>query len=202
MPEPFVPRPRGSRALGTRFYLEKKESIVGYNFLRHNSFPSPIFRGCLYGRRTGRLPRRDVFHPGSRLEFPFIWEAGRDVIWDVNKAETTLKSCEIFVFLHQNDLNKLFSALIQQYFSVILIKYKYEKTIVQITGRNCQNKKFTLPRSGGVKRLYDKNRPAWAGIPVGESDIPPRRDGTKNVPVSCKRNAINIIETYTCRDPE
>ena len=61
---------------------------------------------------------------------------------------------------------------------------------------------LSLSRSGGMKPLYDKNRPAWGGIPVAESDIPPRRDGTKNVPASYKRNAINIVETYTCRDPE
>ena len=37
-------------------------------------------------------------------------------------------------------------------------------------------------------------------ISVAESNIPPRRDGTKNVLASYKRNPINIIEVHTCRD--
>ena len=51
---------------------------------------------------TGRLPRRNVFHPG--LSFLFIKEAGRDVIQDVNKAGTKLKSCEIVVFSYTNKI--------------------------------------------------------------------------------------------------
>ena len=52
-----------------------------------------------------------------------------------------------------------------------------------------------------MKHLYGKNRPAQAGIPVVETGIPPRRDGTKNVPPPYKQYAIKTIETYTCRDP-
>ena len=75
---------------------------------------SVLLRGCLYGSRDGTFAEKPRI--SSRVEFPFIREAGRDVIRDVNKAGTTLKSCKIFVFLHQNDVNKLFNALIQQYF--------------------------------------------------------------------------------------
>ena len=39
------------------------------------------------------------------------------------------------------------------------------------------------------------------GIPVSATGIPPRRDGTKNVPPPYKQYAIKTIETYTCRDP-
>ena len=53
-----------------------------------------------------------------------------------------------------------------------------------------------------MKHLYGKNRPAQAGIPVAETGIPPRRDGTKNVPPPYKQYVIKTIETYTCRDPE
>ena len=52
-----------------------------------------------------------------------------------------------------------------------------------------------------MKHLYGKNRPAQAGIPVAETGIPARRDGTKNVPPPYKQYAIKTIETYTCRDP-
>ena len=52
-----------------------------------------------------------------------------------------------------------------------------------------------------MKHLYGKNRPAQAGIPVAETGIPPRRDGTKNVPPPYKQYAIKTIETYACRDP-
>ncbi len=52
-----------------------------------------------------------------------------------------------------------------------------------------------------MKHLYGKNRPAQAGIPVAQTGIPPRRDGTKNVPPPYKQYAIKTIETYTCRDP-
>ena len=38
--------------------------------------------------------------------------------------------------------------------------------------KNCKNKKFMLPRSGGMKHLYDKNRRASTGIPVAKSKIP------------------------------
>ncbi len=51
-----------------------------------------------------------------------------------------------------------------------------------------------------MKHLYGKNRPAQAGIPVAETGIPARRDGTKNVPPQYKQYAIKTIETYTCRD--
>ena len=40
-----------------------------------------------------------------------------------------------------------------------------------------------------------------AGIPVAETGILARRDGTKNVPPPYKQQAIKTIETYTCRDP-
>ncbi len=52
-----------------------------------------------------------------------------------------------------------------------------------------------------MKHLYGKNRPAQAGIPVAETGIPPRRDGTKNVPPPYKQYVIITIETYACRDP-
>ncbi len=52
-----------------------------------------------------------------------------------------------------------------------------------------------------MKHLYGKNRPAQAGIPVAETGIPPRRDGTKNVPPPYKQYVIKTIETYACRDP-
>ena len=52
-----------------------------------------------------------------------------------------------------------------------------------------------------MKHLYGKNRPAQAGIPVAETGIPARRDGTKNVPPPYKQYAIKTIETYTCRGP-
>ena len=52
-----------------------------------------------------------------------------------------------------------------------------------------------------MKHLYGKNRPAHAGIPVAETGIPPRRDGTKNVPPPYKQYVIKTIKTYTCRDP-
>ena len=52
-----------------------------------------------------------------------------------------------------------------------------------------------------MKHLYGKNRPAQAGIPVGETGIPARRDRTKNVPPPYKQYAIKTIETCTCRDP-
>ena len=68
--------------------------------------------------------------------------------------------------------------------------------------RNFQNEKVSLSRSGGMKHLHNKNRPTLGGIPDAESEITPRFDRTKNVPASYKRNAINVLETYTCRDPE
>ncbi len=52
-----------------------------------------------------------------------------------------------------------------------------------------------------MKHLYGKNRPAQAGIPVAETGIPARRDGTKNVPPPYKQYVIKTIETYACRDP-
>ena len=52
-----------------------------------------------------------------------------------------------------------------------------------------------------MKHLYGKNRPAQAGIPVAETGIPPRRDGTKNIPPPYKQYAIKTMETYACRDP-
>ena len=52
-------------------------------------------------------------------------------------------------------------------------------------------------RSPGINRLYEEKRPASAGIPVAESEIPPRRDEIKNVPASYKQNVINNMETYT-----
>ena len=52
-----------------------------------------------------------------------------------------------------------------------------------------------------MKSLYGKNRPAQAGIPVAETGIPARRDGTKNVPPPYKQYAIKTIETCTCWDP-
>ncbi len=61
--------------------------------------------------------------------------------------------------------------------------------------------KQQLSGQGGMKHLYGKNRPAQAGIPVAETGIPPRRDGTKNVPPPYKQYAIKTIETYACRDP-
>ena len=39
-------------------------------------------------------------------------------------------------FSLSNDVTKIFNALIHQYFQVIVIKYRYEKTIVQITANN------------------------------------------------------------------
>ena len=97
---------------------------------------------------------------------------------------------------------KLFNASIQQYFEVILIKYKYEKKIVKNNCGELSKQKIYVTPVRRDEAFIWKNRPVWAGIPVAESEIPPRRDGTKNVPGSYKRNAINIIETYTCRDLE
>ena len=38
----------------------------------------------------------------SRIEFSFILQTGVEILpRDVNRAETTLKSCEIVIFLHQ-----------------------------------------------------------------------------------------------------
>ena len=63
--------------------------------------------------------------------------------------------------------------------------------------------KQQLSRAGRDEALYlyGKNRPAQAGIPVAETGIPPRRDGTKNVPPPYKQYVIKTIETYACRDP-
>ncbi len=63
------------------------------------------------------------------------------------------------------------------------------------------SKNSTCPGQGGMKHLYGKNRPTQAGIPIAETGIPPRRDGTKNVPPPYKQYEIKTIETYTCRDP-
>ncbi len=48
--------------------------------------------------------------------------------------------------------------------------------------RNVSKNRNNCPWQGGMKHLYGKNRPAQAGIPVAETGIPPRRDGTKNLP--------------------
>ena len=52
------------------------------------------------------------------------------------------------------------------------------------------------PGLGGMKNLYGKNRPLQAGTSsVAETGIPPRRDGTKNVPPPYKQYAIKTVET-------
>ena len=63
------------------------------------------------------------------------------------------------------------------------------------------SEKSTCPGQGGMKHLYGKNRPAQAGLPVAETRIPARRDGTKNFPHPFKQYATKTIEIYTCRDP-
>ena len=56
----------------------------------------------------------------------------------------------------------------------------------------------------GTERLYDKNCPALAGIPVERTGIPLCRDGTKNVPAKFfpyKRNGTNNRYIHAWRDP-
>ena len=64
------------------------------------------------GARTGRLPRRDVFHPG----LSFRLYKRRDGSGRYLGRKQSRDNIEIFVFLLQNDVNKLFNALILKCF--------------------------------------------------------------------------------------
>ena len=59
-------------------------------------------------------------------------------------------------------------------------------------------------RQSGTECLYDKNCPAFPGIPVERTGIPLCRDGTKNVPAKFfpyKRNGTNNRYIHAWRDP-
>ena len=60
-------------------------------------------------------------------------------------------------------------------FNLLYLRMTYCKKRDVSKNSNCTGK-------GGMKHLYGKNRSAQAGIPVAETGIQARRDGTKNVP--------------------